>query len=176
MRAAQSLIFSNSAAVGPQPMAIPLRSLRSSVPHTFHLLMIARWRTRRTDCNRSARRPQSRRPRRCKHYYFYWDDGKFGLTHVRLSSWFPFDVHIVMNGREWLSSTEACVPLRYSDVLGTQFAVARRLGRASPSQIVATCAHGALQIVATRADADRYDQKSLPDGCGFHRPPQECPV
>ena len=45
----------------------------------------------------------SRRPRRCKHYYFYWDDGKFGLTQVRLSSYFPFDVHVVLNGREWLA-------------------------------------------------------------------------
>jgi hypothetical protein len=44
-----------------------------------------------------------RAPRKCKHYYFYWDDGRFGLTHVRLSSWFPFDVHIVLNGREWLA-------------------------------------------------------------------------
>lgn len=45
----------------------------------------------------------SRRPRRCKHYYFYWDDGKFGLTQVRLSSYFPFDAHVVLNGREWLA-------------------------------------------------------------------------
>ena len=44
-----------------------------------------------------------RAPRKCKHYYFYWDDGRFGLTQVRLSSWFPFDVHVVLNGREWLA-------------------------------------------------------------------------
>ena len=44
-----------------------------------------------------------RLPRKCKHYYFYWDDGRFGLTQVRLSSWFPFDVHVVLNGREWLA-------------------------------------------------------------------------
>ena len=41
--------------------------------------------------------------RKCKHYYFYWDDGRFGLTQVRVSSWFPFDVHVVLNGREWLA-------------------------------------------------------------------------
>ena len=45
----------------------------------------------------------TRGPRKCKHYYFYWDDGRFGLTQVRLSSWFPFDVHVVLNGREWLA-------------------------------------------------------------------------
>ena len=44
-----------------------------------------------------------RQARKCKHYYFYWDDGRFGLTQVRLSSWFPFDCHVVLNGREWLA-------------------------------------------------------------------------
>jgi hypothetical protein len=44
-----------------------------------------------------------RRQRRFKHYYFYWDDGRFGLTQVRIGSWFPFDCHVVMNGREWLA-------------------------------------------------------------------------
>jgi hypothetical protein len=44
-----------------------------------------------------------RRIRKCLHYYFYWDDGKFGLTQVRLNTWFPFDVRVVLNGREWLA-------------------------------------------------------------------------
>lgn len=41
--------------------------------------------------------------RKHKHYYYYWCDDRFGLTQVRLSSWFPFDVHVVLNGREWLA-------------------------------------------------------------------------
>lgn len=45
-----------------------------------------------------------RRNRRALHYYFYFDDGKFGLTHVRLMTWFPFDTHIVINGRQWLAN------------------------------------------------------------------------
>jgi len=44
-----------------------------------------------------------RRLRKCLHYYFYWEDGKFGLTQVRLMTWFPFDVRVVLNGREWLA-------------------------------------------------------------------------
>lgn len=44
-----------------------------------------------------------RRLRKCLHYYFYFLDGRFGLSQVRLMSWFPFDVHIVLNGREWLA-------------------------------------------------------------------------
>lgn len=45
----------------------------------------------------------TRRPRKCLHYYFYFDDGRFGQTQVRLSTFFPFDCHVVLNGREWLA-------------------------------------------------------------------------
>jgi hypothetical protein len=44
-----------------------------------------------------------RKPRKCLYYYHYWDDGRFGLTQVRLQTYFPFHVHVVMNGREWLA-------------------------------------------------------------------------
>jgi hypothetical protein len=44
-----------------------------------------------------------RRPRKCLHYYFYFMDATLGLTQVRLQTWLPFDVRVVLNGREWLS-------------------------------------------------------------------------
>jgi hypothetical protein len=44
-----------------------------------------------------------RRQRKCLHYYFYWEDEQFGLTQVRLQTWFPFNVHVVLNGRAWLA-------------------------------------------------------------------------
>jgi hypothetical protein len=44
-----------------------------------------------------------RRVRKCLHYYFYFEDDRFGLTQVRLMTWFPFDVRVVLNGREWLA-------------------------------------------------------------------------
>jgi hypothetical protein len=44
-----------------------------------------------------------RRPRKCLHYYFYFDDERFGLAQVRLQTWFPFSTHVVLNGREWLA-------------------------------------------------------------------------
>lgn len=54
--------------------------------------------------NRSARQIDlRRRVRKCLHYYFYFEDGRFGLTQVRLMTWFPFDVRVVLNGREWLA-------------------------------------------------------------------------
>lgn len=44
-----------------------------------------------------------RRPRKCLHYYFYLIDAEFGFMHVRIQSWFPFDIQIYINGREWLA-------------------------------------------------------------------------
>jgi hypothetical protein len=44
-----------------------------------------------------------RRPRKCLHYYFYFIDTRFGLAQVRLQTWFPYNTHVVLNGREWLA-------------------------------------------------------------------------
>jgi len=46
-----------------------------------------------------------RRQRKCLHYYAYYLDREFGLMHLRLQSWFPFDLQIYVNGREWLART-----------------------------------------------------------------------
>jgi hypothetical protein len=43
------------------------------------------------------------RPSKCLHYYHYFLDPQVGLTYVRLQTWFPFNVHVGMNGREWLA-------------------------------------------------------------------------
>jgi hypothetical protein len=40
---------------------------------------------------------------KCQHFYFYHLHREFGLMHLRLQSWFPFQVQICLNGREWLS-------------------------------------------------------------------------
>lgn len=44
-----------------------------------------------------------RAPRNCLHFYFYYIDPEFGFMHVRLQSWFPFDIQVYVNGREWLA-------------------------------------------------------------------------
>jgi hypothetical protein len=41
-------------------------------------------------------------PSRCLHYYHYLQHEQFGLCYVRLQSWFPFTVHVGLNGRHWL--------------------------------------------------------------------------
>lgn len=40
---------------------------------------------------------------KCLHQYFYLIDPRLGWLNVRLQTWFPFTVHVVVNGREWLS-------------------------------------------------------------------------
>jgi len=44
-----------------------------------------------------------RRPRKHLHFYFYYLDPEFGLLHIRLQSWFPFEIQIYINGRAWLA-------------------------------------------------------------------------
>ena len=39
---------------------------------------------------------------KCKHYYHYYLDPVYGLRYTRLQSWFPFTMHIGLNGRDWL--------------------------------------------------------------------------
>src|SRR5262249_15997073 len=40
--------------------------------------------------------------RKCLHYYHYFLDPQLGFLHVRVQTWFPFTMHICLNGREWL--------------------------------------------------------------------------
>lgn len=40
---------------------------------------------------------------KCLHQYFYLIDRQLGWLNVRLQTWFPFTVQIVINGREWLA-------------------------------------------------------------------------
>jgi hypothetical protein len=44
-----------------------------------------------------------RRYRKCLHYYWYEIHPECGFLHLRLRTWFPFDVQICLNGREWLA-------------------------------------------------------------------------
>lgn len=49
----------------------------------------------------------------CMHLYFYVQDPRFGLLHVRLQTWFPFLIHIGLNGHEWLARQMDQKGLRY---------------------------------------------------------------
>jgi hypothetical protein len=42
-------------------------------------------------------------PGKCLHYYFYFLHEPLGLLHLRLQTWFPFAIHLCLNGRHWLA-------------------------------------------------------------------------
>ena len=43
------------------------------------------------------------RLRKCLHLYHYWIDPFVGFMHARIQSWFPFQIRVCLNGREWLA-------------------------------------------------------------------------
>jgi hypothetical protein len=42
-------------------------------------------------------------PRKCLHVYKYFQHPRFGFINARLQTWFPFNIQICLNGREWLA-------------------------------------------------------------------------
>ena len=40
---------------------------------------------------------------KCMHLYFYQQHPQWGFMHLRLQTWFPLQVEVCLNGREWLS-------------------------------------------------------------------------
>ena len=43
------------------------------------------------------------RLRKCLHLYHYYVHPVFGFMNVRIQTWFPFNIQVCINGREWLS-------------------------------------------------------------------------
>ena len=41
--------------------------------------------------------------RKCLHIYQYHVHPRFGFMHLRQQTWMPFNLHVCLNGREWLS-------------------------------------------------------------------------
>ena len=46
---------------------------------------------------------QAIRNTKCKHYYLYYNDDEFGLMFLKIQTWFPYNVQIYINGREYCS-------------------------------------------------------------------------
>ena len=43
-----------------------------------------------------------KRQRKCLWIYHYWIDPRWGFMSARIQTWFPFDIFVCLNGREWL--------------------------------------------------------------------------
>jgi hypothetical protein len=50
---------------------------------------------------------------KCMHYYHYYLDADYGLRYTRLQSWFPFTMHVGLNGRDWLAQQMTKAGLAY---------------------------------------------------------------
>jgi hypothetical protein len=50
---------------------------------------------------------------KCLHYYHYYQDPIYGLRYTRLQSWFPFTMHVGLNGRDWLAQQMTKAGLTY---------------------------------------------------------------
>jgi hypothetical protein len=50
---------------------------------------------------------------KCSHLYHYFIHPHFGWMYLRLQTWFPFDIQIGMNGREWLARQMDRANLKY---------------------------------------------------------------
>ena len=54
--------------------------------------------------NRSSKKLEvTSRTTKCKHYYFYYNDEEFGWLFLKIQTWFPYNIQIYLNGREYLS-------------------------------------------------------------------------
>jgi hypothetical protein len=53
------------------------------------------------------------RPGKCLHYYHYWRHETLGPCHVRLQTWFPFNVFVCVNGRDMLAGQLDRVGMKY---------------------------------------------------------------
>ena len=54
-----------------------------------------------------------RRERPCHVLYQYWIHPEVGWMHARIQSWFPFNIQIGLNGREWLAQQMQREKLKY---------------------------------------------------------------
>jgi hypothetical protein len=53
------------------------------------------------------------RQRKCLHLYHYQIHPVFGFMHARIQTWFPFQVSVCLNGREWLARQMDQAQLHY---------------------------------------------------------------
>jgi hypothetical protein len=50
---------------------------------------------------------------KCLHQYHYFQHPELGFLHTRLQTWFPFTLHVCLNGREWLARQMDAAGLGY---------------------------------------------------------------
>lgn len=67
--------------------------------------------------DRQAQRLQLvKRQRKCLWIYHYWIDPRWGFLSARIQTWFPFDIYLCLNGREWLARQLDQAGIKYDRV------------------------------------------------------------
>jgi hypothetical protein len=51
---------------------------------------------------------------KCLHYYFYFQDARFGLVYLRVPTWAPFRLQFYCNGHSWLARKLTAAGVGYS--------------------------------------------------------------
>jgi hypothetical protein len=106
--------------------------------------------------------------RKCQHVYHYQIHPIFGFMHVRLQTWMPFNVHVCLNGREWLARqmdaagiayqrrdncfTHVCDPVAAQELLERQVT----LNWADELKKVAVAANPALKLITQGCNIEYY--------------------
>ncbi len=71
----------------------------------------------------SGRLEVTYRMRKCRFFYFYWLDREFGLMHLRIQSWIPFDVQVCVNGRLYLAEQLRREGISFEQIHNALFAI-----------------------------------------------------
>jgi hypothetical protein len=66
---------------------------------------------------------------KCLHYYFYFIDNEWGLCHVRVPTWLPFQLQVYCNGHNWLRGQLEKRGIKYS-LLDNAFDYIEDMGKA----------------------------------------------
>jgi hypothetical protein len=122
--------------------------------------------------------------RKCLHIYHYWMDQEFGLMSARVQTWFPFAIHVCLNGRSWLTQQMDRLRMAYrrrdncfvwlEDPIAAQGVMDRLLALNWPAFLgqIATRANPALADILHGFPASYYwsaDQTEWASDVMFHK-------
>ena len=115
------------------------------------------------------------RPKKCLHLYKYFVHPLFGFMNARIQTWFPFNVQVCLNGREWLARPPAdaaggCVGAAGSRAGGCVADCQRRPGRP-----VAAGAAPGRRTRRGRPAAARGVERGVASGPGHALAARTCP-
>jgi len=118
-RLAQSLkrpfTYLNSSALSKEELARKIAErdgIKKGLVAIFRCVEPCRTYKMRSDYQTKKLKPQLQLGK-CLHLYFYVQHQRLGLLHLRLQTWFPFLIHICLNGHDWLARQMDENGLRY---------------------------------------------------------------